>query len=94
MFLSSGLFMFIQHFHSIDEYLWRVNKKRLKVATQILVATLQNYPNQGLTNPLIGMVSVAYPWNPREPGTLDTARESLLCSNFSCIDNDSYHHPK
>ena len=61
MFLSSGLFMFIQHFHSIDEYLSRVNKKCLKVATQILVATLQNYPNQGLTNPLIGMVSVAYP---------------------------------
>ena len=60
-FLSSGFFMFIQHFHSIDEYLRRVNKKCLKVATQILVATLQNYPNQGLTNPLIGMVSVAYP---------------------------------
>ena len=94
MFLSSGLFVFIQHFPSIDEYFWRVNKKSLKVATQTLVATLQNYPNQGLKNPLIDMVSAAYRWNPQEPVPLDTARESLLCSNFSCIDNDSYHHPK
>ena len=77
MFLSSGLFMFIQHFQSTEEYLWRVNKKGLKVATQIVVATLQNYPNQGLKNPLIGMVSTEYPWNPREPGPLDTAREGL-----------------
>ena len=64
MFLSSGLFMFIQHFQSIEEYLWRVNKKCLKVAIQILVATLQNYPNQGLKNSLIAMVSAEYPWNP------------------------------
>ena len=77
MFLSSGLFMFIQHFQSTEEYLWRANKKGLKVATQILVATLQNYPNQGLKNTLIGMVSTEYPWNPREPGPLDTAREGL-----------------
>ena len=79
MFLSSGLFMFIQHFQSIEEYSWRVNKKCLKVATQILVATLQNYPNQSLKNRLIGMVSAAYPWNPQEPGLLDTAREGLQC---------------
>ena len=71
--------MFIRHFQSIEEYLWRVNKKCLKVATQILVAMLQNYSNQGLLNPLIGMVSAAYPWNPREPGPVDTAREGLQC---------------
>lgn len=94
MFLSSGLFMFIQHFYSIDKYFWRVNRNCLKVATQILVATLQNYPNQDLKNPLVGMVSAAHLLNTLEPGPLDTARESLLCSNLSCIDNDSYLHPK
>ena len=50
------------------------SKKFLKVATQILVAMLQNYPKQALKNTLIGMVSAAYPWNPGEPGPLDTAR--------------------
>ena len=77
MFLSSGLFMFIQHFQSIEEYSWRVNKKCLKVTTQILVATLQNYSNQSLKNRLIGMIFAAYPWNPREPGFLDTAKVGL-----------------
>ena len=71
--------MFIQHFQSIEEYLWRVNKKCFKFATQILVAILQNYLNQSFKYTLIGMVSAAYPWSPREPGPLDTAREGLQC---------------
>lgn len=33
--------------------------ERIKVAILIVVATLQNYPNQGLKNLLIGMVSAA-----------------------------------
>ena len=73
-------FVYVHSTFSVNRGIFRrVNKKCFKFATQILVAILQNYLNQSFKNTLIGMVSAAYPWSPREPGPLDTPREGLQC---------------